>query len=96
MTTRKKTKEKLAMTLDNGIKILDGVDIPDAPERRSYPFNLLEIGQCFMVDFDDQKHLNSIRSSVAGWNKKYRDEGREYVARRIPDTDSSVGVWRIS
>lgn len=84
------------MELDNGIKIFSNVKMPEGPERRSYPFNLLEIGQCFMVDFDDRKHLNSIRSSAAGWNKKYREEGREYVVRRIPETKSQVGVWRIS
>ena len=89
MTTPKKR------ALDPGITIHSDMEVPKL-EIRSYPFGLLEVGQCFLLDFEDRKHLNSIRSSDTAWTRKYRDEGRQYVVRRIPDTDSQVGVWRIS
>ena len=81
--------------LDPGITIHSDMDVPKL-ETHSYPFPLLEVGQCFILDFESRKHLNSIRSSATAWTRKYRDEGRQYVVRRIPDTDSQVGVWRIS
>jgi len=82
--------------LDSGITIHSDVDMPEKPNTHSYPFKLLEVGQCFMLDFEDRKHLASIRSSATAWTRKYRDEGRQYVVRRIPDTTSQVGVWRTS
>ena len=82
--------------LDSGITIHSDMDIPEKQDTHSYPFRMLEVGQCFILDFEDRKHLASIRSSATAWTKKYRDEGRKYVVRRIPDTDSQVGVWRIS
>ena len=81
--------------LDPGITIHSDMDVPKL-EVHSYPFGLLEVGQCFVLDFESRKHLNSIRSSATAWTRKYKDEGRQYVVRRIPDTDSQVGVWRIS
>ncbi len=82
--------------LPEGIEIHDNMEIPSAPPRRTYPFALLEVGQCFMLECDDTKHLNSLRSSVNGWNKKGEEEGTEYIIRRIPDTQRTVGVWRVS
>ncbi len=81
--------------LGPGITIHSDMEVPKL-EIHSYPFELLEVGQCFLLDFESRKHLNSIRSSATAWTRKYRDEGRQYVVRRIPDTDSKVGVWRIS
>jgi len=89
MTTSKK------YALDPGITIHSDMDVPKL-EIHSYPFSLLEVGQCFILDFESRKHLNSIRSSATAWTRKYKDEGRQYVVRRIPDTESQVGVWRIS
>ena len=79
-----------------GIEIHSNVEMPPAPERRTYPFALLEVGQCFVLECDNMKHLNSLRSSVAGWNKKGEEEGKQYVARRMPNTECTVGVWRTS
>jgi len=79
-----------------GITIHSDMAIPKPKENHSYPFDLLEVGQCFILEFEDRKHLNSLRSSATGWTNKYKDQGRKYVVRRIPDTDSQVGVWRIS
>ena len=79
-----------------GIFIHSDIAVPKKPNTHSYPFKLLEVGQCFMLDFEDRKHLASIRSSATAWTRKYRDEGRQYVVRRIPDTTSQVGVWRTS
>ena len=89
MTTSKK------YALDPGITIHSDMDVPKL-EIHSYPFSLLEVGQCFILDFESRKHLNSIRSSATAWTRKYKDEGRQYVVRRIPDTESQVGVWRLS
>ena len=82
--------------LESGITIHSGVDLPPKPDTHSYPFRSLEVGQCFILDFEDRKHLASIRSSATAWTRKYKDEGRKYVVRRMPDTDSRVGVWRTS
>ena len=82
--------------LDSGITIHSDVDLPPKPDTHSYPFRALRVGQCFILNFEDRKHLASIRSSATAWTRKYRDEGRKYVVRRIPDTDSQVGVWRTS
>ena len=81
--------------LGPGITIHSDMEVPKL-EIHSYPFSLLEVGQCFILDFESRKHLNSIRSSATAWTRKYKDEGRQYVVRRIPDTESQVGVWRIS
>jgi|TARA_R110002124_G_scaffold2636_2_gene16532 hypothetical protein len=84
--------------MDNGLEIYSDVAIPDMAERKSYPFGKLSVGQCFIIDYEDRKQINSIRSSAYGWNKKQERDGtgREVIVRRIPDTESQVGIWRIS
>jgi len=77
-----------------GISILDDIKIPYRSERRSYPFDQLEVGQCFMVECEDIKHQRSLRSSATRWNRN--DEGRRFVVRRMPDLESTLGVWRVS
>jgi len=84
----------MALTESSDIAILDDVPIPHRAERRTYPFGKLDVNQCFMVECEDNKHERSIRSSATRWNNN--DEGRRYVVRRIEDTESTVGVWRIS
>ena len=81
-------------TESSDIRILDDVPIPHRAERRTYPFAQLDVDQCFMVECDDNKHERSVRSSATRWNKN--DEGKRYVVRRIEDTESTVGVWRVS
>ena len=83
-----------ASTESGDISILDDVPIPHRAERRTYPFAKLDVNQCFMIECEDVKHERSVRSSATRWNKN--DEGRRYVVRRIDDTSSTVGVWRIS
>ena len=83
-----------APTESSDITILDDVPIPHRAERRTYPFAKLDVNQCFMVECEDNKHERSIRSSATRWNNN--DEGKHYVVRRIEDTESTVGVWRIS
>jgi len=78
----------------DGVKILSGVPIPHRTERRTYPFDELEVDECFMVECDDMKHERSVRSSATRWNKN--DKGHRYVVRRMPDTENTVGVWRLS
>ena len=84
----------MALTESSDIAILYDVPIPHRAERRTYPFGKLDVNQCFMVECEDNKHERSIRSSATRWNNN--DEGRRYVVRRIEDTESTVGVWRIS
>ena len=78
----------------DGIKIMKGVPIPNRVDRRSYPFHQLEVDECFVVECDDMKHERSVRSTATRWN--CNDEGRRYIVRRMPDTEQTVGVWRIS
>ena len=77
-----------------GIKIMKGVPIPNRVDRRSYPFHQLEVDECFIIECDDMKHERSVRSSATRWNDN--DEGRRYIVRRMPETDRTVGVWRVS
>lgn len=79
---------------DEEVRILEGVPIPHRTERRTYPFEKLDVGKCFMIDCEDMKHERSVRSSATRWNKN--DEGRRYIVRRIPETERTVGVWRVS
>jgi len=83
-----------ALTESGEISILDDVPIPHRAERKTYPFAKLDVNQCFMIECEDNKHERSVRSSATRWNNN--DEGRRYVVRRIEDTESTVGVWRIS
>jgi hypothetical protein len=80
----------------DGIEIFDDVEVPPRNVRPSYPFGSLEPGQCFMVECEDKKHEASIRSMAVGRNRKAKDNDREhyYIVRRIPGTESTVGVWR--
>ena len=78
----------------DGVNILKGVPIPNRVDRRSYPFHQLEVDECFVVECDDMKHERSVRSSATRWNDN--DEGRRYIVRRMPETDRTVGVWRVS
>ena len=84
------------MTIEakEGIEILQGVPIPHRTERRTYPFEQLGVDECFMVDCEDMKHERSVRSSATRWNAN--DEGRRYIVRKIPNTERTVGVWRVS
>jgi hypothetical protein len=86
------------MAQDNGLKIHSGVPIPARSDRHSYPFSELAVGQNFYIEPEDRKHVNSIRSSAHGWNQKQKRDGTgaEVVVRRVPDTESQVGIWRIS
>ena len=83
-----------ALTESSDVAILDDVPIPHRAERRTYPFAKLDVNQCFMVECEDIRHERSVRSSATRWNKN--DEGKRYIVRRIEDTESTVGVWRIS
>ena len=81
------------MTEENGgIKIMKGVPIPNRVDRRSYPFHQLEVDECFVVECDDMKHERSVRSSAT----RYSADGRKFIVRRMPNTEQTVGVWRIS
>jgi hypothetical protein len=82
----------------NGIEILDDMEVPDRQMRPSYPFGTLEPGQSFIVECDDKKHEASIRSMAVGRNRKAKDHGKEdrFIVRRIPGTETTVGVWRVS
>jgi len=75
-----------------GIKIMKGVPIPNRVDRRSYPFHQLEVDECFIVECDDMKHERSVRSSAT----RYSAGGRKFIVRRMPNTEQTVGVWRIS
>lgn len=81
--------------VEGGLKILKDVPVPHRAERRSYPFHELEVDECFMVDCADIKQERSVRSSATRYNQLSVD-GRRYIVRRMPDTEQTVGVWRIS
>ena len=78
--------------VEGGLEILKGVPIPNRAERRAYPFRELEVDECFIVECDDMKHESSVRSSAT----RYNTDGRRFIVRRMPDTEQTVGVWRIS
>lgn len=80
--------------VEGGLEIMQGVPIPHRTERRTYPFRELGIDECFLVECADMKHERSVRSTATRWN--CNDEGRRYIVRRMPDTEKTVGVWRIS
>jgi hypothetical protein len=82
----------------DALSIYSGVPVPDTAARHSYPFGRLEIGQNFYIEYEDRKHVNSIRSSAHGWNQKQKRDGTgaEVVVRRVPGQESLVGIWRIS
>ena len=81
--------------VEGGLEILRGVPIPNRAERNSYPFRELEVDEGFIVECDDMKHESSVRSSATRYNQLSVD-GRRYIVRRMPDTEQTVGVWRIS
>ena len=74
------------------LEIFRGVPVPNRVDRRSYPFNQLEVDECFIVECDDIKHERSVRSSATS----YSAGGRRYIVRRMPGTEKTVGVWRVS
>ena len=78
--------------VEGELKIMKGVPIPNRAERRAYPFHQLEVDECFVVECDDMKHERSVRSSAT----RYNTDGRRFIVRRMPDTEQTVGVWRIS
>jgi hypothetical protein len=81
----------------NGIEILNDMEVPERQVRPSYPFGDLKPGQSFIVECEDKKHEASIRSMAVGRNRKAKEQGRKdrFIVRRIPETDSDVGVWRV-
>mgnify|MGYP003139954536 CR=1 FL=1 len=83
------------MRASNEIQIFDDMPIPHRAERRTYPFSELDVGQCFVVDCENRKHERSVRSSATRWNRN-EELNRRFVVRRLPDTEFTVGVWRIS
>jgi len=97
MTKSKESSPNVA-TVVNGIEILDDMEVPARQIRPSYPFGDLKPGQSFVVECDDKKHEASIRSMAVGRNRKAKDQGDEdrFIVRRIPDTETTVGVWRVS
>lgn len=82
----------------NGIEILDGREIPHRRVRPLYPFSTLEPGQSFSVECEDKKHEASVRSMAVSRNRQAKDKGKEdrFVVRRIPGTETMIGVWRVS
>ena len=76
----------------DGVNILKGVPIPHRTERRTYPFDRLGVDDCFMIECEDMKHERSVRSSAT----RYSADGRKFIVRRMPNTEQTVGVWRIS
>jgi len=84
----------MSATKNNGIQIRDDIPLPSKTPSRSYPFDDLEVDQCFIVDCENQKQMKSLRSQTARRNKN--DEGRRYVARVVEDDPNQIGVWRVS
>ena len=78
----------------NGDEIYNDIPIPFRAERRTYPFESLEVDQCFIVNCESVKHEKSIRSCATRYNNN--DDGKRYIVRRLPETEMTVGVWRIS
>jgi len=97
MTKSKESSPNVA-TVVNGVEILDDMEVPARRNRASYPFDNLKPGQSFLVECDDRKHEASIRSMAVGRNRIAKDQGDEdrFIVRRIPDTETTVGVWRVS
>lgn len=62
--------------------------------KAKYPYRKLEIGQSFEVECRNESHIASIRSSVSRLNKAKNFSGH-LVVRRIPDTNTTIGVWRV-
>ena len=93
----KEAKKSNVADVVNGIEILNNLEVPERQIRPSYPFGELEKGQSFVVQCEDKKHEASIRSMAVGRNRKARDQGKKdrFIVRRIPETDSDVGVWRV-
>ena len=79
----------------NGVTIESDVPMPNPwGAKAKYPYRELEIGQSFEVECRDIAHIASIRSSVSRLNKARNFSGH-LVVRRIPDTDNTIGVWRV-
>ena len=79
----------------NGITIESNVPMPNPwGAKAKYPYRQLEVGQSFEVECRDLAHMASLRSSVSRLTKA-RNFGGHLVVRRIPDTDNTVGVWRV-
>ena len=69
---------------------------PPVSQKRDYPYEDLDVGECFLVDFDDHHELHRIRHATAYMNKKSREGGMKWSCRRIPGTETQVGIWRLS
>ena len=79
----------------NGVTIESDVPMPNPwGAKAKYPYRELEVGQSFEVECRDIAHVASIRSSVSRLNKSNNFNGH-LVVRRIPDTDNTIGVWRV-
>ena len=72
-------------------EIVDNLPIPHLRKKRSYPFRDLKIGQCFLVDCEDKNHERSVRSTA---HRLSSTSDSKYTVRRIPETDTQIGVWR--
>lgn len=101
MSAKKKEEKPMATnqlapshTTQNGDEIYDDIPIPFRAERRTYPFDSLDVNQCFVVNCDSVKHERSIRSCATRYNNN--EDGKRYIVRRLPETELTVGVWRIS
>ena len=84
------------------LPIYDNVPVPHRAERRAYPFEDLDVDQCFMVECSDLKQERSVRSSATRCNQMHPK--RRYIDRRLPKADRdgggatseyTGGVWRI-
>lgn len=76
--------------------IISDLEMPPPIAKRDYPYADLNIGECFLVDFDDKKELHRIRVATDYMNKKNGGGGKKWSCRRIPGTETQVGIWRLS
>lgn len=66
------------------------IPVPEGERRgnkRSYPFDTLEVGESFSVDL---KLERSVRTAASQGNKK--DDGRSFTCQKQPD--GTIRCWR--
>jgi hypothetical protein len=86
------------------MEILDGIPVPEITVKRAakYPFDELEVGQCFVSDGGPTGSTSGAKVYHAMRRFMERDtyevgeaKAREFKCRRMPGMPGKVGVWRI-
>lgn len=77
------------------MKIDKGIPVPDSDMRVKYPFDLMDIGDSFIMQVPDGKKISSVQTSIISsfkrWNKK---KGYDFViiTRRESSGDGKLCI----